>query len=223
MKTFENISKGEFVNEQQKHFDQDQILQGTYGDTGDEFKGCWMGCAANSLARSKGIMISTSDHKVIAENIYGSESCEWLVRLNEKIFEYLPTKDSSQWVLDSAKATPEGVDHAVINSLEVPIKIWILEFTKSTHKNKQVHKVTDLVIAALKSGSEEDLEKARKAAADAAAAAYAAAADAAAAAYAAADAAAAYAAAYAAARIKTLSKCADIVRIDYPNVDELFS
>ena len=171
MKTFEVITKQEFLEEQQKHFDQDQIKQGDYGQNGEGFSGCWMGCASNSLMRAKGIYIPNDSHKGIAKNIYGSESCEWLVRLNEKIFESLTFTQAQRWVLDSAEAIPEGILSESINSIQVEIKIWILEGTKKTHKNQEVHKVTDLVISALKSGNKKDLARASN---DAAAAAHAA-------------------------------------------------
>ena len=204
MKTFEKISKQDLAHELQWHFDQDKIIQGSYKEgTGDEFKGCMMGCAVNSIMRVTGDIVTENSHRDQAKYIFGDESCQWFVRLYEKIFESLDINDSKKWVIDCFNAIPEGIDHTKINSLEVPIKIWILESTKKTHKNKEVHKVTDMVIAALRSGNKEDLEIARKAAAYAYAAAYAAAdaaadaADADAAYAAAAD--AAYAAAYAAA------------------------
>jgi len=200
MKTFEKISKQDLAHELQWHFDQDKIIQGSYKEgTGEEFKGCMMGCAVNSIMRVTGDVVTEDSHREQAEYIFGDVSCQWLVRLYEKIFESLDVQDSKKWVIDCFNAIPEGADHSQINSIEVLIKIWILESTKNTHKNKGVHKVTDMVIAALRSGNKEDLEIARNAAysADAAYAAYAA--DAAAAAAADADADAAAAAAYSAA------------------------
>ena len=173
MKTFEKISKQDLAHELQWHFDQDKIIQGLYTEgSGDDFKGCMMGCAVNSIRRVTGDVLGEESYRDHAAYIFGDESCSWFVKLYETIFEGLNATDAKKWVLDCFNAIPEGVEYTKINSLEIPIKVWILESTKNTHKDKEVHEITDRVIVALKSGDKEELEKAKNAAAPYAAAVY---------------------------------------------------
>ena len=64
MKTFQLVSKDLFRQELQRHFDMDAIIQGSYADGGpNTFKGCMMGCAAQSIMNvDPQISIIHSDH-----------------------------------------------------------------------------------------------------------------------------------------------------------------
>ncbi|NRA94157.1 MAG: hypothetical protein HRU26_16015, partial [Psychroserpens sp.] len=148
MKTCENISKAELEKELNWHLEQDKIIQGSYmpDEEGEEFKGCMMGCAVNSISRAKGIHLNYSDHKQQAEFL---GLPEWFVYLYERIFEGLNTEDAKQWVIDCFNAIPEGVETKKIDQLETPIKIWILEKTLSYHDDEEVRKATHQVIEAL--------------------------------------------------------------------------
>lgn len=178
MSTFQNISKAAMLKELLWHFNQDRIIQGAYGKRGDDFRGCHVGSVANSVTRANGYELPLNGHKQQAEYLYGDDSCEWFVKLCEKVFEGLSITKSKSWVIDSFAAIPEGIPYQLLNSIEIPIKIWVLESTKKTHNNKNVLSATDSVISALRSGDGEGLRKARKtadaASADAAYAAYAA-------------------------------------------------
>jgi len=155
MKTFENISKADFMKEIRKHREQDRIVQRTYGEECSlkNFKGCHMGCAANSAMLAKGVtspLFRHNNHKEQAKFLYGCDSAEWFVYLCEGIFEGLSVQDSKNWVVDSFDAIPEDIDVSLLNYIETPIKIWILEKSKSYHSDKQVLEATDQVIRALK-------------------------------------------------------------------------
>jgi len=150
MKTFQNVSKKELLKELNWHLKQDRIIQGKYGNIGGEFKGCHMGCVANSIARINGVDIGTSNHEKQAEYLYGDKSCEWFVQLCEVIFEGLSVNKSKRWVVDSFSVIPEGITPESLNSIEIPIKIFILEKTKGYHRNEEVYKATNMVIEALK-------------------------------------------------------------------------
>jgi len=151
MKTFQNVSKAELLKELNWHLEQDRIIQGCYGNIGNNFKGCHMGCVANSIARINGVYLKPNDHQAQAEYLYGDKSCEWFVRLCEGIFEGLDVDEAKQWVVDSFAARPEeGIPSESLNTIEIPIKIFILEKTKGFHSNKDVIHATNLVIEALK-------------------------------------------------------------------------
>jgi hypothetical protein len=161
MKTFEKISKSELGKELQWHLEQDKIIQGSYGpeEEAEEFKGCMMGCAVNSISRAKGIHLNHQDHKQQADFL---GLPEWFVYLYEGIFEGLDTEDAKQWVIDCFNAIPEGVETTKIDALEIPIKIRILEKTLTYHDNQEVKQVTHQVIEALK--GDGDLGEAESAA-----------------------------------------------------------
>ena len=166
MKTFKKVSKARFAKAIQYHFDMDKIIQGTYGSTGEGFKGCMMGCAANSLLDlNVADDINSDNHKEQAE-LLGLPL--WFVYLYESIFEGLSGADSKQWVIDCFNAIPEGIDTALIDELEIPIKIWIIESTYRNHDNKEVLQTCKRVVKALKSGSSDELVAAGSAARSAA-------------------------------------------------------
>ena len=166
MKTFKKVSKARFAKAIQYHFDMDKIIQGTYGSTGEGFKGCMMGCVANSLLDlNVADDINSDNHKEQAE-LLGLPL--WFVYLYESIFEGLSVADSKQWVIDCLNAIPEGIDTALIDELEIPIKIWIIESTYKHHDNKEVLQTCKRVVKALKSGSSDELVAAGSAARSAA-------------------------------------------------------
>ena len=155
MKTFKKVSKARFAKAIQHHVDMDKIIQGTYGSTGEGFKGCMMGCVANSLLDlNVADDINSDNHKEQAE-LLGLPL--WFVYLYESIFEGLSVADSKQWVIDCFNAIPEGIDTALIDELEIPIKIWIIESTYKHHDNKEVLQTCKRVVKALKSGSSDEL------------------------------------------------------------------
>ena len=62
MKTFQNISKKEFNKELERHRKLDMIVQGSYGEDSnhEEFKGCMMGCAVDSIKNITGKELSNN-------------------------------------------------------------------------------------------------------------------------------------------------------------------
>ncbi len=109
MKTFtQSISKAEMLAEVQKHRKADQMIKGTYGEgSGKNFKGCAVGCSINSINILRGKRYQRNNHKVY-ETELGIP--EWLARLEDTIFEGLPTDKSKLWPEQFIKAIPEGVD-----------------------------------------------------------------------------------------------------------------
>jgi hypothetical protein len=105
--------KTAFVKEVKKHRKADEILQGTYGEMQNgKWRGCSVACANRSLAILNGekLVESYGYHRNLAIKLFGSESMEWLARLQDTIFEGLPKKEAMLWTEQFAKAIPVGVD-----------------------------------------------------------------------------------------------------------------
>ncbi len=100
--------KTKFIKEIKWHQDQDKIIKGTYqeGSNGD-FRGCAVGCSIHSLNRMKSKNFATNNH-ALYETELGIP--EWLARLEDTIFEGLPTEEAKKWPLKFSKAIPVGVN-----------------------------------------------------------------------------------------------------------------
>ena len=79
--------KNELIAVTRHHAEMDMLRRGDYnnGETGDEFKGCSVGCLANDLELDH---LEVYGHKEVAEH-YGYP--EWLVRLQDTLFENAST------------------------------------------------------------------------------------------------------------------------------------
>jgi hypothetical protein len=97
------------VKEVEKHRKADQILQGTYGEENGKWKGCAVACSLRSLDIIQGKKTKTkyNDHKRYETDL---GIPEWLARLEDTIFENLPTNDALKWPTQFIKAIPVGVD-----------------------------------------------------------------------------------------------------------------
>ena len=114
--------KSMLLTELGKHRKADQIIKGTYERyEGKEFKGCAVGCSVYSLNQKLGKNYSTSDHSAY-ETELGIP--EWLARLEDTIFEGLPTKESQLWPERFTKAIPIGVD---LNPIKYKFCAFILK------------------------------------------------------------------------------------------------
>jgi hypothetical protein len=106
MKSFKNDPslKKLHVEQAKKHYEQDMLIAGTYGETDtDVFRGCSVGCFAYE------ILGQTDDnpHKIVADD-HGLP--EWLIHLQDRIFEGLPLEDRKKWHVQLAEAIPVGID-----------------------------------------------------------------------------------------------------------------
>ena len=208
MKAFNNDAqlKSDLIAEVIKHRKYDAIVKGSYGDMpgieaensyGDEeedviFKGCGIGCTIHSYAIIKGVVLDTSDHKIYEQ--FGIP--QLLARLEDSIFEGLPSTHYKKWPKQFLSSIPVGADLSTVwpqfaQWLLTDKKWGVIQYAKTEQQRSAIQKVSDLY---RDGGSINDF----KIAYSAAAAADAAAGDAAAAGYAA-DIYAAYAAGYAAA------------------------
>jgi hypothetical protein len=101
--------KESMVKEIEKHRKADQILQGTYGVENGKWKGCAVACSLRSLDIIQGKETKTQyDNHKRYETDLGIP--EWLARLEDTIFENLPTNEALKWPTQFIKAIPVGVD-----------------------------------------------------------------------------------------------------------------
>jgi hypothetical protein len=201
-------TKEKYVARVKKHYDADEIIQGTYWENG---KGCAVGC---TMERNN---TGTPIHQRM-ENEIGVP--RMVARLEDRIFEGLTNGDAKKFPLRFLKAINPGAD---LSMVAPKFFVWLLtnptdgiiKFAREDGK-KAIQAVADLYKEKIAGKTITEVQwRSADAAADAAAAyaaaAYAAdAADAAAyAADAAADAAAAYAADWGLAKTKHFKKMAD--------------
>ena len=100
--------KDAFVKEIETHRRLDAFIQGTYDDGYvGVFKGCSVGCSIHSMNRIQGTSINYEDHAALAEAVGWPE---WLVRLQDTLFEGMSEEDSKNWTLSLANAVPVGKD-----------------------------------------------------------------------------------------------------------------
>lgn len=105
------VLKAEHIAHAEHHAAADMLLAGTYGEQhGDKFMGCSVGCLAHDINP-----LRNDYHRVVAER-YALP--EWLIHLQDSMFEGLPKEDRSTFHVELAKRIPVGVN------LE-PVQHWI--------------------------------------------------------------------------------------------------
>jgi hypothetical protein len=95
------------LGEIERHRKADQIIKGTYGEENGTWKGCAVGCSIHSINILKGKEYETNDHHIY-ETQLGIP--EWLAKVEDTIFEGLPTEDAMLWPEQFTRAVPVGVD-----------------------------------------------------------------------------------------------------------------
>ena len=106
MKSFKNDPslKELHVEQAKKHYEQDMLIAGTYGETDtDVFRGCSVGCFAYEISGQA----DDNPHKIVADD---RGLPEWLIHLQDRIFEGLPLEDRKKWHVQLAEAIPVGID-----------------------------------------------------------------------------------------------------------------
>src|SRR6478609_2117885 len=130
--------KAGLLKEVHKHYEQDQIVAGTYGKgTGDAWRGCAVGCLIRSYNLLTGSKISTSNHAAYEK--FGFP--EWLARLEDTIFEGLPAKQRAKWPERFFKAAKPGAD---LNKIKGPFLVYVLQ---SARRNVDKNKFPDVIKA----------------------------------------------------------------------------
>ncbi len=101
--------KRDLLDQIEVHRKNYQIIQGSYGEQNGIWKGCSVACALRSVAIIKNLPLEEryGDHQS-AEDLLGWP--EWLMLLNDKIFENLPLDEALFWPGRLAAAIPVGVN-----------------------------------------------------------------------------------------------------------------
>ena len=91
------------VAQAEHHFAADMLLAGTYGENDDgAFKGCSVGCFAHDIDPK-----ANDYHATVANARFLPE---WLIQLQDSIFEGLSAPDRKLFHVELAKRIPVGVD-----------------------------------------------------------------------------------------------------------------
>lgn len=108
------------LKEVKKHYEQDQIVKGSYGQMNGQWSGCAVGCSIRSYNLLTGSDFSTSIHKTFEK--FGIP--EWLARVDDTIFEGLPEERAKKWPGEFLKAIRPG---SKLDNVKAPFVIFILE------------------------------------------------------------------------------------------------
>jgi hypothetical protein len=123
------VTKDEFIKEIKWHKEQDAFMQGTYIEGNkNNFRGCAVGCSINSINRLLGTAYDYDEHIDMAETL---QIPEWLVRLEDKIFEGLSEEESKEWPLKFSEAINEGAD---LDKIKPEFLVYVLESIPGTHE-----------------------------------------------------------------------------------------
>ncbi|SDW93886.1 hypothetical protein [Lysobacter enzymogenes] len=96
--------KAEHVAQAEHHAAADMLMSGTYGEgSGANFRGCSVGCFAHEINPDE----YGNWHETVAE---ARGLPEWLIRLQDSIFEGLGQDERAQFHVELAKRIPVGVD-----------------------------------------------------------------------------------------------------------------
>lgn len=88
-----------------RHREQDLLLAGTFGETGED--GEWRGCSVGCFAHDAGITDTNEIHAAVSKH-YGIP--EWMIHLQDRIFEGLPAPDRYDWHVQIAEAYERVTD-----------------------------------------------------------------------------------------------------------------
>ena len=102
-----------FVEQTVKHREGDRYIQRSYSNSqeADKFRGCSVGCSVMSLKLMGRNGIDWDDHAGLA-NLLGWP--DWLILLQEEIFEGLPLSDAVMWTEKLASAVPVGIEIGMV-------------------------------------------------------------------------------------------------------------
>ena len=130
MKAFTGkVNKDQIIKEIKWHKEQDAFIKGTYTECNkNNFRGCAVGCSIYSINKLLGTAYDYDEHVDMAETL---QIPEWLVRLEDKIFEGLSEKDSKEWPLRFSEAINEVAD---LDKIKQEFLVYVLESIPGTHE-----------------------------------------------------------------------------------------
>ncbi len=137
MKTWNQETKDHFLQLAQFRLDNDLFEQGQWLNKDKQKDGVFCGCMHGCLIQ-KG-------EDVLKESAQIMQWPLWLTYLSEKIFEGLPSSDSSKFVVDLINAVPVDADISLVQN---KVEIARMERLKTLHKgNTKLTDVLDQCIA----------------------------------------------------------------------------
>lgn len=153
--------KKDLLAEVEKHRLADDFVAGTYGkELNGRFVGCVVGCSIESLNRIRGKKFRTWNHKAYED--IGIP--EWLAKVQDVVYEGLPSDRKSLWAEQSWKSMPVGIN---LDRLKDPFMILVLRSTYDTFDHQRfpnIKSAIDRVIELYEvCGSRADFKAAYKA------------------------------------------------------------
>ncbi|WHB31219.1 hypothetical protein [Xanthomonas phage NEB7] len=133
------------VAQAERHEAQDMLVSGTFGEMHDgQFRGCSVGCFAHEIDPD-----STSFHATVAD---ARALPEWLIRLQDSMFEGLPAAERGSFHVELAKRIPVGVDLAPLPHLIAIARIDRMLVTQraalsADHPDQVTHAIAQVVSA----------------------------------------------------------------------------
>ena len=140
--------KNRHIEQAKRHYELDMLVTGTYEYIqNDFFRGCSVGCFAHEIKpnfKSEAI----DPHQIVAEYL---NLPEWLIRLQDTIFEGLPPDERKEWHVQLAEAIPVGKDLEPVRHLLAIRRVnrLITLQQKMLNNRLSVKPVIEQVIAAL--------------------------------------------------------------------------
>ncbi len=141
--------KAKHIAHAEHHLAADMLRAGTYGaGSGKNFKACSVGCFAHDIDPE-----TDTQHATVADHY---SLPEWLIRLQDSMFEGLPANERNTFHVELAKRIPQGVSLDSVPHLIAVARIDRMLVTQRAALGlKHGYGVADaivLVIAALESG-----------------------------------------------------------------------
>lgn len=124
LQAFNNDTKlrDDLIAEIKWHYDQDKIIQRTYGKDG---KYCAVGCAIQSLNNKCGLDLPNNDHEALAERLNIPATIPHLI---DRIFEGQQQEEAPKFALAAFSAIKPGADLSLVTP---KFMVWLL--TDRTH------------------------------------------------------------------------------------------
>ena len=108
MKAFSgNITKEMAIGFAKEHRLADEYLKGTFNNVGAKFQACSVGCTIESINRATNSNYNHSDHAAVADAL---RIPEFVVHLQDLLFEKLPDDLHIEWTERLFQAIPDGAD-----------------------------------------------------------------------------------------------------------------
>ena len=143
MKSFNKRTKQKYIDRAQKHYEQDNIVQGLYWENG---KGCCVGCLAE---------VNDNAHESLQEQ---TGIPIWLSRVADHIHEVLSEEDSKEWPTIFINAMPiNKTEEWFEKNVKAPFLIMVLKSTMETFDHDKFPNVKSAINQAIDLWKRKDI------------------------------------------------------------------